>query len=688
MAIIGNGITTGAAGLDEMITVSDAQPTVPSNKVWVKETPSEIVIPTADEVTELSNAIDELEDVLNIADDKEIIEVTRLLNDSYFDKFESDVYFHTGGTKYTNEYAVTAGDAFSLEAISTGDISYTFCFVNRNLPYYGFASIIGNSYTTSGAASVDLEVPTGASFLYVTADHTTSVVAVRNLGKKSERIDGIESDITGLESNISELNTIISAMDERSKDVAKSVGKHTMYVETWSAFPYRKLPTSFNQTNPFVVTGSSGDSVVSIVSGGATLTSADQHSGLVIQGDSGEWSTHLLVSYTENSITIYPALPDDVTEGILAPFAFDTQHLTKYGYMAYMQHINAANPKYCEKNKYVAKYHPITGSTPTPFSPLGMSKDGWTYSRSSGDYIMYQYGSFGTIIYPYADYSTPSKYGAYWSVDTGDNVGYLETFVGVREQSTPNMAKDQGYLMHIVVSADGQVIYQKDKDSNVVERICVDFTESQKIIKLEIYYDTMRANSADSIFIGETTFWINEKYPDNILPAGSTVSMLFDSWGAFHSETTVIEPDTPWHSGATWSQGQSGETLKQILKDKSGFVCPVFNTSRGDMTSRWGKAWFGVAVREKMPNIVLTDFGINDYHTSTGGTWYNIQDPYGNMIVMENNPLTQEEYANNMKAILDMAIMSDIQPVFIEPDIGSSLEWTLDLLYRLSEQVT
>ena len=53
MAIIGNGITTGAAGLDGMITVSDTQPTLPSNKVWVKETPGEIEIPTVDELEEL-----------------------------------------------------------------------------------------------------------------------------------------------------------------------------------------------------------------------------------------------------------------------------------------------------------------------------------------------------------------------------------------------------------------------------------------------------------------------------------------------------------------------------------------------------------------------------------------------------------------------------------------------------------
>ena len=57
MAIIGNGITTGAAGLDEMITVSDTQPTLPSNKVWVKETSSEIVVPTFEDLDVLGLSV-------------------------------------------------------------------------------------------------------------------------------------------------------------------------------------------------------------------------------------------------------------------------------------------------------------------------------------------------------------------------------------------------------------------------------------------------------------------------------------------------------------------------------------------------------------------------------------------------------------------------------------------------------
>jgi hypothetical protein len=166
------------------------------------------------------------------------------------------------------------------------------------------------------------------------------------------------------------------------------------------------------------------------------------------------------------------------------------------------------------------------------------------------------------------------------------------------------------------------------------------------------------------------------------------VSVLFDSWGGRGSTENIVEPSTPWHSGATWPQGEVGKEVRRILQEKTGLVVPVFNTSRGSMTSRWGKAWFPVAVREKNPKVMLTDFAVNDYHTTIGGSWENIQDPYGNTIVMQNNPLTHDEYTANMKCIFDMAIISDIQPVFIESNIGASLTWTLGLINKLASQST
>lgn len=496
----------------------------------------------------------------------------------------------------------------------------------------------------------------------------------------------LDSTLKGKADAVSSLSDEIDGIKATSKN-----RKSTLSVETYSFFKGKKLASSFDADHVFNVSGSSGDTVLTITGdrSGNTLISDDLNCAVIIQYNESKALPYILREFTENTITVYPAIDADINNAVLAPFMADSQHLTIYGYRAYIQCVNNANPKHCEKNKYVAKYHPTTGVTPTVFSAMGVSASIFTYSQNDNPAISYQYGSFGTIVYPYADYATTAKYGLKWSVDTGNHAGYLETFVGIKAASGLSMYKDTGHEMYIDVYADGVLIEQIVKNTNPVERICVDYTESQKTIELQVYYTTMRKNNnADSIFVGETTFWVNENYPNAILPAGATVSLLFDSWGGRGSTENVVESATPWHSGATWPQGESGLEVRRILTAKSGFVPPVYNTSRGSMTSRWGQAWFGVAVRSKNPNVVLTDFGINDYHTTIGGTWENVLDPYGNTIVMAGNPLTVAEYAENMQNIFNMAIMSDIQPIFVEPNIGASLPWTLYMLNALAEQVT
>lgn len=51
------GAASDAQATGKMVTVSDTNPGVAANKVWVKKTPSEIVVPTEDEVEDLKSAL-------------------------------------------------------------------------------------------------------------------------------------------------------------------------------------------------------------------------------------------------------------------------------------------------------------------------------------------------------------------------------------------------------------------------------------------------------------------------------------------------------------------------------------------------------------------------------------------------------------------------------------------------------
>lgn len=685
------------------IEVGDTKPTDPNVTLWMYQNPGQkIEIPTMEDFRNLKPATDEQ------------------VSSAVSDWLEENI---SGGETIAIDKSLTvegaAADAKAVgdlkSALNTFDNYTTQIFTNweqGNIDINTGANATSSSYCrtidyyTPGNEEIIIITNPDNQFLglrryaldgvYLGSNSLTNSQSIKFIPTEKYRLvcgsTGTPSAVTATFGliNANSFPAVYSSINALCGDKQLFVSKKTkLSVETYTFFPFTKEIASFTQETPFIVSGESGDNTLTITGerSGNTLVSGDVDGAVVIQ-IGNRYFPHQIINYTDTTIEIVPELEGDVVDGILAPLLADSQHLTKYGYIAYMQYINIADSKHCEKNKYIVKYHPTSAQSPTPFRSLGVSSGIFSYSQNDNAYRKKQYGPFGTIVYPYADYATTGKYGVAWTVETGNYAGYIEIFVGVKNQTSNSYYKHESYPMHIVAYADGQLIYQKDKTTNIIERVCIDFTASQKNITLEIYYDKMRKNSEDSIFIGETTFWVNETYPDVILPAGATVSMLFDSWGGRENETSITEPATPWHSGATWPQGQAGETLKQILADKTGLVCPVFNTSRGSMTSRWGKAWFGVAVREKMPNVMLTDFGINDYHTTIGGTWENIQDPYGNTIIMANNPLTNVEYADNMKMIFDMAIMSNIQPVFIEPNVGASLIWTLGLLYRLSEQVT
>lgn len=650
--------------------------------------------------TDVLSALNDIETIMDIGEGYSVLTRSYHDDNNKFIKYSGMIYRTGDASQYYDEYAVTAGKTYKLQGASSGTITYIYACTATALHNGGSASIKGGMYVTvSNGNPVEIVIPADATCLCITAADAVTVTVEEKGEKTSTRLDGIDfqiteiaESVTGIEADIGDMQTLI---DETSADVKSLMNaaskKNLLSVEMYSYLFAKHEASSFDADHVFNVSGNEGDTVLTITGerSGSTLTDSDKGAAIVIQFSESKCRPYCLLEYSDTTITVYPAIDEDATDAILAPLMADSQHLTIYGYRAYTQHIAEANPKHCEKNRYVAKYHPANGGTPTTFSPLEVSASIITLANNDSDWFSYQYGPYGTILRPTIDYSTPSKYGVRWSVDTGDNAGYLETFVGTKFVSGSSRLtdKDAGHEMYIDVYADDELIYQKVKASNIVERICVDYTREQKVIKLDIYYTTMRAYSDDSIFVGETTFWVNDDYPSDILPAGSTVSILFDSWGGRGSTENVVEPDTPWHNGATWPQGEVGLEVRRILTEKSGFVPPVYNTSKGSMTSRWGMAWFGIAVREKCPNVVLTDFAINDYHTTISGTWANIPDPYGNMIIMQNNPLTLQEYAENMGKIFDMAIMSDIQPVFIEGSIGASLSWTMYLLYTLSEQV-
>lgn len=676
---------------EDPTVVIDSSLSVSGAAADAKATGDEIADLKAD-LTEINESLGDLLSVIDASPTGDELTPSRDISRSEFYKYGSDIYVRNNDTtteKWYKEFSgLVAGGTIYVQG--TGDsVSYVYAFTKDSLSN-GSAALADNKVVTVNTGDLlTLAIPDTATYFAVTSTTGVSVSVYSNFGYESQRLNGIDST---LEEQAAEIEALQESVAGLENTPVPTVEKTKLCVETYSHFFGKKLATSFiNDT--FLVSGSEGDTTLTITGerSGSTLVSADLYSAVVIAYSEDKILPYVITGFTETTITVMPAIDDDITDAVLAAYIKDSQHLTAYGYKSWMQWICSQNPKYCEKNKYIAKFHPTGASSAASsgFSGITISKNTWTGSNNDSNAISRQYGAYGICLYPYAEYATQGKYGLKWSVNTGSYKGYLETYIGVVNKTITNQyLKDTGYEMYIDVYADNELIYQKVKNTNFVERICVDFSETQGNIRLEVYYKTMRKNSEDSIFVGETTFWVNENYPSDLVPKGCVASVLFDSWGGRENNGSIVEPATPWYSGNSWAQGASGKELERILTAKSGYVCPVYNTSKGSMTSRWGRAWMGTAVKSKNPDIMMTDFGINDYHTTVGGTWEDITDPYGNTIVMNGNPLTLSEYIKNMDDIFDSAIVSGIQPIFIEPSLAASLVWTTSLIDNLATQVT
>ena len=455
------------------------------------------------------------------------------------------------------------------------------------------------------------------------------------------------SAIEEVNSNIPQINTIASSIKP-------------LMVDTASFFYTHKQATNFNQDNPFKISGIANSNTLNVLSGGqdtSVLTSADNLASIVIKFDDGTCKPYILTGWSANTLTIYPSIDTAITDGEVVPLMLDTQHLTKYGYNAYSQHLFFENPRYCEKNKFIERY----GNTDAPpFSSLSGAPSRYEASRNDGGAYSCQYGNTGIFMIPFADYSTISEYGYQWEVSTNGVKGYLETYIGTCYGFYPTntFTLDTGYEIHIECWIDDVKTYEKIKDNIFIERICIPYAKSDDKVKLKVYLTQLRKQK-DTLYIGPTTFWVNEIERNNLIDKHEVVAQLFDSWGIFSADNNYIEDK----DGNKWYQGQSGKELHRLINENNGLILPYYNYSEGGMTTRWGKVWWYHNVWTFHPDIMITDFGINDYHTNMA-QFPDFTDPYGNTISM-GTAVTSTEFSQNMETLFDMCIRHNIVPIYV-----------------------
>lgn len=409
--------------------------------------------------------------------------------------------------------------------------------------------------------------------------------------------------------------------------------------------------------NPyFKISGSRGNSYVTVINGGnaetSDISSYTNKWAAVISYDGINFETCLAWYIDTTTIGVYPPLKDDIASGELGSQWYDSMHLTRRGYIGYVQAIFKANPKHCEKKSYIEKW--VAGDT-IPFSQFGgamyaSTDQNFNYENAGFLYAnkFLQYKKRNT-----ATSATSGNRGIRWEVNLSKKTGYAEIMIGGIGGN--DMYIPSGNEIYIDFYGDGVLKQQYVKNNNILECIYIDY-ENIENAKIEIYLKNQAANgiNGSGFRLSSIYFWENEREnADSLFPAGVVAGQMFDSWGVYHDNATAVE-------------------FQRLISAKTGVTVPYTNHSLGGSTSAWGKAWFYENLQQYNPKIGLVDFGINDANsTSVTGFPATVEGPDGTVY---DNIIDRDEYAENMQIIANEAKANGIQIIMMaEPRENSGL---------------
>lgn len=457
------------------------------------------------------------------------------------------------------------------------------------------------------------------------------------------------------QSDLSLLKSQITKIDEKSDNALKAYIVETKARNFWAL---QRIPPAFDSSSGYVdegragnpyfkITGTEGDSFVTVVTGGnastSDISSYSDTWAAVISYDGGVTFETCIAWYIDSdTIGVYPALKADISDGELGSQWHDTMHLTRRGYIGFAQAIFNANPKYCEKKSYIAKW--VAGDATTPFTEYGgamYSSTGSNFNYGTGGFLIanqfLQYKKRNT-----ATSATTGNRGIRWTVQANNKTGYAEIMIG--GSSTDAIDIPSGNEIYIDLYVNDVLTQQIVKTTNIFECIYIDFADATSL-KIEIYLKNQAGNAGNGsgYSLSSIYFWETQRnHKDSLFPKGAVVGQMFDSWGEYFD-------------------GTSGKELSRLINVKTGVTVPYTNHSLGGQTSAWGKAWFYENVQKYNPVIGIVDFGINDANSAeTTGFDETVAGPDGTLY---NNIINTDEYAQNMQIIADEAKANGIQIV-------------------------
>lgn len=214
------------------------------------------------------------------------------------------------------------------------------------------------------------------------------------------------------------------------------------------------------------------------------------------------------------------------------------------------------------------------------------------------------------------------------------------------------------------------IIHEQIYDVGMVHHVYVDF-ENAESLKVEVSL----ADNKPSVILLHGVYVYSKSTKtsiEKIIPDGSNVGFLGDSWYVYPIATTVgeagqVRPDGSVSDGAQY--------LSRRIKDKLasiGVSVNTLNMAKGGQTSEWGKYWIQNMINLN-PTHVFISFAINDHNSKDIADGYDFSptDQWVNLPVasggINGRVLTTEKWLENINWICDKFVNVGIKPIVILP---------------------
>lgn len=331
-------------------------------------------------------------------------------------------------------------------------------------------------------------------------------------------------------------------------------------------------------------------------------------------------------------VYVYPNVKKSVTGAKLGNLhdMAQGQHYTELGYKAFGQHIFNNAGYYAQRNQYIAKFS--SADTSGAWQKIG-DVTGITYNWGLSPVDANSKLLIGESDINLVFTTDNVGEGLEWTVPINKKAAYFDGSFGIQN----------GGAYKVEVIADGNVLKSITIDKNVEHVVCdVSYSLSAKVRA------TALTDTSTTVRIGNCTWFELDKVPSNIFNTVNKKAVyLGDSWGTYHNAANPKEIERLW---------------QQVNPNAT-----VINRSQGGMTTKYARVWFDEYVLKEKPDILILEYFTNDINTIVNnklGLDFNAPDGKS-----YRTTVTEQEYLENIRYMVNKCIQNNIQPVVILPSI-------------------